>query len=660
MNFTLYIDESGDFKTNRGQWVLSGILFAEKFEDCEKHLTNKLKGMPNELGVKSMKDFHLTEFRRDYGHEVAVEMADKTIAKLDKLSIDYYCLAAINYSKASLSDREKTYRLMLADVIALCDTVIEDHQVISKLDLVVATRTIDGELQTSESNINQEIIQSLPLALEVDLATKGLVQLIGKHINIHMEYANNSWGLICADFLANLNYHNKRPNEKKILDNLDNKGRYYLFESFGGFEIRKANIAERNKDFNLSLYRWLIIHHKKLDIDKSKQAIQRLLHKLFNLRGTTGKDIAFEAVLDRLWRAFNLIEQHSEFVDVLKLLEDSLQRYCCINKVNYIDKYLFRLRNLLLIVFNHLGRTVDASELSKLQHIAIPKLALNPENFQMILDFKASEIEIYVNSMNFEEALNLSKQYCTLIKNYKSVWQLLIEGGDIDLFDNSRASIKAEMVLTRCTILNAGINNQSLSEMPDSLIALENRLTNEYDRSRYRNYKIMYLLKQKRFTSAVLIAEDYLVKMDQNKINHFDLFWCLKAINDALLNESIINLQSLETLIKKRVNGINLIIKGHPIDLIFRELALLEHILNNKSMALKYIRRCKSSFDLVNSKIAQWLQILIQVHEDVIKGNNITLSEYLKPLNNDTFALKVLEKESNSNVLQTLRFFSPY
>jgi hypothetical protein len=54
MNFTLYIDESGDFETSRGQWVLSGMLFAEGFDNCEKHLTNKFKSMPKVIKLKNV------------------------------------------------------------------------------------------------------------------------------------------------------------------------------------------------------------------------------------------------------------------------------------------------------------------------------------------------------------------------------------------------------------------------------------------------------------------------------------------------------------------------------------------------------------------------------------------------------------------------------
>ena len=87
-------------------------------------------------------------------------MAKKVLYKLDSLPFEYYFLTTINYSKTSLSNREKTYRLMLADLLSLCETVLEENKNIHKLDLVVATRTIDGILQTNISNIQEDIINS--------------------------------------------------------------------------------------------------------------------------------------------------------------------------------------------------------------------------------------------------------------------------------------------------------------------------------------------------------------------------------------------------------------------------------------------------------------------------------------------------------------------
>ena len=661
MNYTLYIDESGDFETHRGQWVLSGVLFAEGFDNCEKQLNDKLSTLPKELGVKSMKNFHLTEFRRDFGHNEAVIMARETINKLNKLPFNYYCLAAINHSKSALSNPEKTYRLMLSDILALCETVIGDNQVITKLDLVVASRTIDGELQTSISNINQEIIKSLPIALEVDLATKGMVDLIGKHINVKMDYANNSWGLICADFLANLNYHYKKTNEKTFLNELEKKGKYSLFESFGSFEIRRANVAERDHDYTLALVRWLIIHLKSIETDRAKEAVQRLLYKMFNKSGTTGAVIAFEAILDNLWRRYNMFHQYSDLAILLSIFETELMTYISINRFKNNEGYLFRLRNLILLIDNHLGKTSDGFKVAKLQREAISVLASNPEYFQMILDFKISEIEVYVNALNFKESLNLAEEYSSLMSNFKEVWQLLSDENDPNIFDNSRASVKAQMTLFRCNVLLAGINGYIVDEQ--LLISFEhlgNRLINSYDISRYRNYHIMLLLKQMKPNVALNYALESYLENDNASLNAFDLFWLIRAANDALLNEISIDSFVIQDIIKNQLPNIDINMNGHPIDLILRELALLEFQFNNKSAALKYIRKSKKAFNLENSEIGLWLNSLINIHEDYILGKMISENSYFELLAQSTFVEEICESSIGLPLLRKVRYFSPY
>jgi len=663
MNYTLYIDESGDFESQRGQWVLSGVLFSDSYENCEKFLVEKLKSAPSELDLKSIKQFHLTEFRRDFGHLKAVEMAKHVFNKLNKLPFDYHFIVTINQAKSSLSYREKTYRLMLSDLLSLTETVIPEDEVMTNLDLVVASRTIDGELQTTVSNINNEIINSLPLALEVDLTTRGMFELIGKHINVKMDYANNSWGLVCADFLANLNYHNRKEPEMKVLGTLELDGKYSLFESFGGLDVRRANIAERDKDYVLAVYRWIVIAHNQPDNEKAKRAVQRVLYRLFNKSGTSGQTIAFEALLEKLWRSYNAIDKFQDLEKILLLLESEMLSYINDDTGIALQSYLFRLRNLMLIVENHLGNTGKASQLSSEQNAVMRQLASNPEYFQMILNFKTSEIEVFINSLNISKALLLAKQYAQLVANYKDVWQLLVEQDDLEGFSCSRANIKAEMSLIRCNVLHLGIDgnkvDDSFGEQFDGIKLL---LNSAGDISRLNNYKVMYMLKSNQQLEAV----EYFLRLYESnhdiRFNVFDVFWFMKSVNDAFLSKKELNVDSVERLVDQQVSYVDLTLQGHPIDLILRELALFEYHRNNKSKALKYIARSKKTFNLDDSEISEWLRELINIHSDHIEGKNIKSSQYfkhslIKPL---PFIKHIFDSKLDMPLLHLVRYYSPY
>ncbi|MDT0602002.1 hypothetical protein [Thalassotalea castellviae] len=658
MKYTLYIDESGDFESQRGQWLISGVLFSESYRVCENTFTTKFKSAPAELNLKSIKQFHLTEFRKEFGHDKAVGMANQFLKKLNNLPFDHYCLAAINYSKHSLSSREKTYRLMLSDLLALCDTVLPEGEVISNLDLIIATRTIDGELQTSISNVNQDIINSLPLALEVDLTSKGMVELIGKHLKVHMDYANNSWGLVTADFIANLNYHHHHKNEKELLEQLASQGRFSRFESFGNYEERRANIAKRNGDLITALYRWLVIHSKE-QTTRTEIAIQSVLFKVFNTTGTTGYLITFEAVIERLWRSFNTPDQYHKVLAILKQLSIQLSKYDSQYKIRDFNNIIFKLRNLILIIDNHLGETQHALQISQLQNELVNRLGSNPDFFPIILDFKISEIETYINLLEFEQALNLSNKFSELISSYNDIWTLLLDDVEQSEFDSSRACVKSKMTSIRCNILclEYGVKNDELIK---EISELENIISNKGDISRLFNYKVMYLLKTNQPLVAVNNYLEILKNEDDCKLGIFDIFWFLRATNDALLNGSLKNTKELIVLIEAQISFVDLNSEGHPFDLILRELALFEFQNSNKSKALKYIKRSSKACNLGESEIANWLSDLNRLHENFFNGLHVEESKYFNVLANTSFLCKVRGDKDWSSVLKKYRFYSPY
>ena len=657
MKYTLYIDESGDFETSRGQWVLAGLLISDSYANSEKLLTNKLSEMPRQLGLKSIKDFHLTDFRRDFGHETAVDMAKKVYNKLNGLSVAYHAIAAINFSKSSLSNREKTYRLMLSDILAVCETTIPEDQVITKLDLVVASRTMDGKLQTTISNINQEIIQSLPFALEVDLATKGLVDLMGKNIKVHMEYANESWGLVCADFLANLNYHNRKDNERSFLEALRLEGKYSLFESFGSFDIRRAHIAERNNDYVLALYRWIVIGQKQSEVEKAKDSIRRLLSKVFTNRGTFGHVASFEALIERLWRNNNSVGQYDQLSQKLHFFENEFTGYLEKLSPSINNNLLFRLRNLRLIVENHLGRTTEAFQIIELQRRTVVKLATNPEYFQMVLDFKVSEIETYLNSLDLGTAQSLTVEYSRLMESYKEVWSLLLNDEELSGFYTSRAFIKSEMSLLKINILCLGLYDEPLlSDIDERFAKVGAKLTNIIDKSRLNNYKVMLFLK--RHTPE--LAVECFVNQQNSRFSLFDALWFLRAVNDALLASKVIDMVKVNELLESQLPFLDLNSSGHPVDLVLRELALLEFQAGNKSNAMRYIAKSSKAFDLGKSEISAFLMSVMNIHDDYINGKLKADHHYFRDLQKCSFVQLILKSAIEMPLIRRIRYFSMY
>ena len=100
--------------------------------------------------------------------------------------------------------------------------------------------------------------------------------------------------------------------------------------------------------------------------------------------------------------------------------------------------------------------------------------------------------------------------------------------------------------------------------------------------------------------------------------------------------------------------------KGHPTDLVLRELALFEKQMSNKSLALKYIRKSREMFNVENSEIGQWLKDLIDVHEDFITGKMKSESSYFDSLTNINFVNYMFKSKIDLTFFEKARYFSPY
>lgn len=305
----------------------------------------------------------------------------------------------------------------------------------------------------------------------------------------------------------------------------------------------------------------------------------------------------------------------------------------------------------MLIVYNHLGNTEDAIELTIKQNKSLSSLVANPEYFDLVLNFKSIEIEIYVNCLEFKKALELSNNYQKTINTYRDIWGLMVEE-DFEEFEKSRAFIKSQMIKFRIVLLN--------NQTDINLDSLKDKLSNKYDLSRFENYKIMLLLKQ----NKPKIALDYytlLIKSDLNiKLNLFDLFWFIKVVNEILFESLPINKQEIKKIIEEQVSYIDINGNGHPLDLILRELAFFYYQIGDKSLALKLIRKSRNAFILENSNISTWLRILIDIYEDFFKGNLKSEKEYFDLIPQNNLIEIINENQNFKSFIKKLRYFSPY
>ncbi len=621
MYYTLFIDESGDFETKKGKWVISGLLVEGKFAEIDLEFRKIYSHIPKNLGFDSIKDFHLTEFRANLGHEKALDIAKHVLSNLEVLKQKYAMVSVVNFTKSKLSEREMTYRLMMTDLLALIETVIPDDTTIDGLDLIVATRTIDGIRQTSVSDIKIDVLNNLKLSFEAGLAARGIIDLLNNKINIELHYANDLWGLVCADFIANLTYNIDNVDTKGYLKILEKENKYLLFESFGNYELRKAKIAERDGDYVLALYRFLVLSISKSNEsfgENIKLSIKNILIKSLDKKSSLKAKATIEALIERLWRNYKNIDKFDDLYQMLGLLSYIMEELLQTETYKEFLHILFRIKNMLLFVCNHIGYTENAFIYIGEQEKYIPKIASNPEYFILILDYKLYEIETYINDLQFEKAVIKAKEYYTLIENYRTVWELL-SNGNIDDFNYSKIYIRSIMTLQKCLIFTSTIDEE-FSKILQSLDNVARYLTLSSDIGRLHNYKVMLYLKWEKPAKALeYILSDY-ENLTTQTLDKFDLFWFLKTVNNIKLTNYKIEIDSI---IRYQVDNFNETAQGHPNDIIWREIALYEFLMGNISKSKKAIKKSKECFSVKNAAIGKHIFDTIINHEKYIQEKTL-------------------------------------
>ena len=648
MKYTLFIDESGDFESSRGQWLISGFLCSAELSTSEKALEDACQVLPSKLGVKSIRDFHLTEFRSNFGHKEALNKAQTFINALDTLPFEYHFLTTINESKIKISNREKTYRLMLFDLLSLFESGLPDGHFIEQLDIVVATRTINGVRQTNISDIEDDVIRKLPQALEVDLATKGLVDIIGSKIKLHMDYANNSWGLVAADFLANINYHNKREPEVELLKSLKQKGLFTGFKTFNRYQERRAFVAERDADFSLASVRWILM----LEGENTKVAVSglnRSLISLFTNLGVAGAKTAFENVLDRLWRLCKPKLEYERFIRLLITLKGTLTSLNEQKLLN-LDVFIYRTNVFLLKVVNHTGETKLALNLLNEQKSLLNQVIFNPDNLSLIMDGLLVESEIFYNDLDFEEALLRAKQSYEVANNYSSLSAIILENDELADSCHSVIFLKAKMNYLR-HVIRKEQNHESLVEILSTLDELVPFLPAN-DFSRYRAMKVQVLIKLEKYHEAILVTLD-LFQEDSKIFNAFDKLAFMKAINASKIKGLSVSEKMKKTVESFAFEPVMKI--SHPHEALFREIAIFYYLENNKKLANKFIRKSEGAISANKSNISDFLYADNAFLQDLFKNRLDNSKNYMSK-----FSIEIDTKLENTAIIQTLTSHFPF
>ena len=631
MNYTLFVDESGDFESFKGEWVIGSILIEGAKETVNEKLSNLPKLLKSSGAPFLLNEYHLTEFRQNLGNSEAIHIADNLFFLLSKAKLRFKFLTVINEHKVGLSQRERTYRTMLRDLLSLIDCSIPAGEKIEKLDLVVATRTIDGDIQTSFADICSDILGYIPKETEYDLASLGIVDLINKNkLSVELMQANKSWGLVCADFISNLSYHRNKKDSQTLLDKLYVSAKLQTFNGIGGYKVRRARIAAANGDYQLSCERWISIAIDNTN-DESMYSnclkeISKLIQLIINEGGSSFGIYSILSLEESLWRAYHDYERRIAALEVLERAMTNLDKEHAIK----MTLPLFKLRNLLLLSFNHIGNTEKPLKLVTYQEACCEQNAFDPDFFSLLLDYKRIQSEIYVNLLDFEKAFLYVSEYHQLVDNYSQVLSL-ISNDENDNFRKSSVWIKCESNYIRIVSLvglkNSGESVESYSTKINRL--RENKLSST-ELSRLDNMWLVVLLKSGKIRSALEFQQSRNLSIENSSV--FDIYHELLSYYFYVITGGQLENTFVDRVIKieQRLNvdsSINE--KQHPVASIYLLLSLIAWKQNNTKDAKNFISKAKKCFNLNrSSKIASAIFSCISIADSVIFSKGISQDIY--------------------------------
>jgi len=169
MNYTIFVDESGDFE-HSPRWIVSGVLCKGDPENAEKAIKGALYNVLKKYKLSSCKDLHLTELRGKFGNGQAIIIAESAFNSLDKDAVREIVKLQITELSLRLFDRDD--RIQIHDR-AVNYIVSESH--VENSGAREVRRVIQSLL---EDNIAEQLLRNtllLSKPLSVDYLRKEMI-----------------------------------------------------------------------------------------------------------------------------------------------------------------------------------------------------------------------------------------------------------------------------------------------------------------------------------------------------------------------------------------------------------------------------------------------------------------------------------------------------
>ena len=626
MNLTLYIDESGDFETDKGEWVIAGLLCRGTVEEVDARLNAALEPCVAAGVVPPRCDCHLTDLHRSLGHGGANAICRRFMDEIFESdpSMQPPLLAAVNEAKRRVADPERTYRTMVLDLVALVDAAAGRHEPIDSFDLVIATRTRNSVRLTTDADLSRHFRDSIHQQFEVGLASRGLLDSFSSDaIRLHFRYANDAWGTVAADFLANTIFNGRHRQRDALLAEWIGCSRLAVFESLGGYAERRARVAERDGDLAAALGRWAVTPGSNARIRSARaDGVERVWRRILMQTGVGGPAASLEAVIE--WLRCQCPDRES-LLAALRALEEGLASASRDSPHPSSDTLLFRLRNFFLLQVNQGGLAAEADRLIAEQDKRHPVLSGRPDAFAHVLDYEAQKVEAAVNRLDLETASMLAGRHVASIDNYLSAWSLFAGAAQ----EEPRWHLRGAMMSVRARALAwHGAANPRDAESALRLLDAQRPL-HARDRSRLYCYRTLVLLCAGRLKDALACCEPNLTAASDRHV----LLWTAHTITDCLLGGVAVPAALAERISTLLERDLPVVGDGHPADLLWRELGVLRCLSRPDRLAAArcFDRAIALSADMQRcTPIGAWLNGLARLHRDVLLSRPRDLRSYFE------------------------------
>jgi len=604
---TLFVDESGNFSTSP-RWIVSSVLCAGEPAAAEKRLAAALDPVRRRYRIPSVADMHLTELRKTRSHQEVTGIARAAFDSARDAGVLLGMLAVENARGEGLAESERTYRLMLLDLLALADALLPEQRQDAPLQVIVARRSKEGMPMSTREDLLADVIERIEDAIEAGLAARGLLGRLDAH-HLRIWKAADSAGLALADFVANLSYNRHRSESGALFGHLVEQGRLRLFEGLGGYAERRARISERDGDLAVAVARWALLDASAdADCDRRRSAAMVQLWRRILTTGSAGPTATLEAVLERLWRSHKAPRDHRELRDALVRIETGLRQ------TGAPSAMLYRLHNLMHQVANQMGDLPTAKRMMAEQSALAGEVALDPSRFHLMLDAQVLRTLSEELRLDFAAALRGARAHLRLTEQYGTLWELLDGAPSPVGFAQSRLWLKARMTLVRALLL-AG-DSEALVEAGTRLDEIDSDKLNVADASRLLGYRVWHALCEDRRADALVLAEILIDQYD----DPFAIQYAARAAADAVLPGGAVTTDVLHAMLGKlrqRADGLD----GHPAELIWRDIGVLEHRIGRRQRVRDALDRALTiSTTLPNSPVKVWNRLVLDLHRSDLCG----------------------------------------